>query len=276
VCDALSAVVDNLLETFGEFHLYQRMGCRVRLWKQPSLDPPHPTLPLPSTPPQVSQSLTQGGPLLQVADEVLHVPGHVFCILQCSVHTPFASLQKHVHLFGGQATFGGQCSVRKSTPLEAPPPPASPAPHPETLTFFTFLHVMWGPLRASPIKVLHGLCEEPRSVQASPLPCPSLALTPSTAPQRDPAQEIVTQLSQVPTLWEMATPSHKHLDLDVSCWLLTWLGSPGGTARRVLLSTSPKRNSDTLQGQGESFQRSTSAILPNSTLPPTGPELTCS
>lgn len=36
--------------------------------------------------------------------------------------------------------------------------------------------------------------------------------------------------------------------------LLTWLGSPGGTDRRVLLSTSPMRNSDTLQGragQGE-------------------------
>lgn len=31
---------------------------------------------------------------------------------------------------------------------------------------------------------------------------------------------------------------------------LTWLGSPGGTARRVLLSTSPKRNSETLQGRG--------------------------
>ena len=31
--------------------------------------------------------------------------------------------------------------------------------------------------------------------------------------------------------------------------LLTWLGSPGGTDRRVLLSTSPMRNSDTLQGR---------------------------
>ena len=28
---------------------------------------------------------------------------------------------------------------------------------------------------------------------------------------------------------------------------MDWLGSPGGTARRVLLSTSPKRNSDTVQ-----------------------------
>lgn len=87
MCDALSAVVDDLLETFGEFHLYQRMGCRERLWKQVSLDPPAPPTPprsLPQvsrSPPQVSQSLTQSGPLLQVADEVLHVPGHVFCIL---------------------------------------------------------------------------------------------------------------------------------------------------------------------------------------------------
>lgn len=36
----------------------------------------------------------------------------------------------------------------------------------------------------------------------------------------------------------------------LGCPLLTWLGSPGGTARRVLLSASPKRNSDTLQEQG--------------------------
>lgn len=79
--DVLSAVMDDLLQPFGEFHL-------------------------------------QGGPLLQVADEVLHVPGHVFCILQRSVHTSLAALEKHVHLLGGQATF------------------------------FTVLHAVWGPLTA--------------------------------------------------------------------------------------------------------------------------------
>lgn len=41
--------------------------------------------------------------------------------------------------------------------------------------------------------------------------------------------------------------------------LLTWLGSPGGTDRRVLLSTSPMRNSDTLQGRGLSVSRGTRA-----------------
>lgn len=44
--------------------------------------------------------------------------------------------------------------------------------------------------------------------------------------------------------------------------LLTWLGSPGGTDRRVLLSTSPMRNSDTLQGRAGSASGDTQALRP--------------
>lgn len=76
----------------------------------------------------------------------------------------------------------------------------------------------------------------------------------------------------MPTPWEMATPSHKHLDPDATGWLFTWLGSPGGTARRVLLSTSPKRSSDTLQGRGGGVIPEVHiGLFPNSTLSPHRP-----
>lgn len=48
--------------------------------------------------------------------------------------------------------------------------------------------------------------------------------------------------------------------------LLTWLGSPGGTDRRVLLSTSPMRSSDTLQGGLGQCQEAHGPLMPHPTL----------
>lgn len=58
-------------------------------------------------------------------------------------------------------------------------------------------------------------------------------------------------LGQSPPPWtEQETTGPTSLSpQSIQATLLTWPGSPGGTDRRMLLSTSPMRNSDTLQGQ---------------------------
>lgn len=66
---------------------------------------------------------------------------------------------------------------------------------------------------------------------------------------------------------------HPQVDAECPTPMLTWLESPGGTARSVLLSTSPMRNSDTLQGQRVSTQRHMDTHVPQPT--PQAPELTC-
>lgn len=112
--DALSAIVHNLLQAFGKVHLCGREACE---W---DVGPP-------ASPPNThhgASRLTQRCPLLQVADEVLHVLGHVLGILQRSIHTPLTALQERVHLLGGQAACGGACL--------APPLPGL-SPHPTVL-----------------------------------------------------------------------------------------------------------------------------------------------
>lgn len=53
--------------------------------------------------PYPGPTLTQRTPLLQVADEVLHVLGHVLGVVQSSIHTTFTALQELVYLLRQQA-----------------------------------------------------------------------------------------------------------------------------------------------------------------------------
>lgn len=66
---------------------------------------------------------TQRVPLLQVADEVLHVLGHVLGVLQRGMHTPLTALQQRVHRLRGEAA----CGTDTSQPGLLPSPPFLPS-----------------------------------------------------------------------------------------------------------------------------------------------------